>query len=144
MVVPLRVFPENITGFGKPVQRKYDQMDLKCLLYEAARELQIGILLWEQATYPKNFHKIILEVKNKRIYCLIHEIYPYLAFQNEKGRYMDFPQLSVRLPSVTCLEAALLEEVFHTDYFTLNDQEKKQCAYCKPQTIGAVIFNCWD
>lgn len=138
-------FPKNITGFGKPVERTYEQQELQKLFYHAAKEIQAQILSWDLPVYPKNFQEIILAGEQGKICCLVHETYSYAAFQNEEGKFLDDDRLTALLsPTLICLSTEILESTFDLTYFTFDPQEQKECIYWKPQRVGEVVFNSWD
>lgn len=147
--------PNGITGFYESKATKPPQLDgilFKQQCYEVASRYRGKVIEIKPPSYPANFYKARVEMLNDEFYILLNKHYPYLAFASvvEFGniQFIDKPTLCEAFSSsYQVLGTKELHAPFNQDLVTqseLNDSEKKQIQYWKPETIGKIVFNYWD
>ncbi len=143
--------PKYITGFldEKAVMTPMDGANFKKVGYEIARKLQYGVTQFSTPSYPTNYFRLAIQKDEKEYAILLHEYVPYaalVAYDNEFNmHFVDCDGLAAELsPYYQVLDAEFLNEAFDPVMHDLAEIELKQVRYWRPDTIGEVIFNCWD
>lgn len=143
--------PMYITGIveNSIIINKMDGSLFKKLGYEIARQLQGRVTEFFPPTYPLNYFRLVISLNDQSISILLHEYFPFIAFANYedmlKIHFLDNKDLLNKWsPYYTVLQLGFLNQLFIERDHDLSDIELKNANYWGPNTIGEVIFNCWD
>jgi len=147
--------PNGVTGFyhskvNKPPQIDGKQFKQLCIDFACRNSGKVIDFITPQ--YPSNFYYAHIEIERKRLYILLNEHYPYLAFAS-----------LAEFGNITFINTSVLYEIFSSFYRVigtdglnvplnhnllkqtkLNSAELEQIAYWKPDTVNQIIFNNWD
>lgn len=102
--------------------------------------------------YPVNFYNAEIKIFDSRLYILLNEHYPYLAFASAvKPRNIEFIDEPVLFEHF-CYTYKVISTVELNEPISkisienneLNSAELKQIAFWKPETVGQILFNYWD
>ena len=106
-----------------------------------------------------NFFAVEVKTADKHMHLLLNAHYPFMAFADEAGygkmSFVDEPALGKLFsPFYHVLDTKKLNERvilkpgskkhILQNANDLNEEELKQIAFWKPETIGEIIYNYWD
>jgi hypothetical protein len=142
----------GITGFsnGKPIFPKVDQDEFKSVCYRISNTLQFRIEEFDFNLIGKNFYIAKIKFEGEILNILVNAQYPVMGFATEINafniQYADNERLKTEFEYYySVLSFSELEKpIDNDDYILLNDVEREQIAYYKPETLGEIIFNYWD
>ncbi|TAA69547.1 hypothetical protein D2910_09460 [Planomicrobium okeanokoites] len=149
--------PYGISGFynsDEPKPPEVDVSEYKKLCDDFAEKLNGQVLEFTDTLYPANFHKAFFELPGTNICLVMNKHYPVLAFAKTvealKIEFINFSEGAQAIPedytvlTADILEAAVPENLNELPGEELNNGDKEQIKYWKPETIGQIIFNFWD
>lgn len=148
--------PNGVTGFHNlevnlpPLQA--DEKLFRKLCFNIAAHHNGEVISVGDAQYPANFYCAQIEFLDCLIYVLLNKYYPYIAFasQIESGNivFLEHPVLKEQFsPYYEVLDTVHLNALYQDNPASLSELsevELEQISYWEPETIGQIIFNCWD
>ena len=154
--------PKGITGFydsRKDVAPSLvDPSEFKSACFHAARLADATVTHFQSSTekYPCSYHTAVVRLKHadESFDVLCNAYYPMLAFvdpnKSEWGRlcFVAAPAVAAffrQATSFSPISIDYLQMYPASEMLTdLNEAERSQVHYWKPQQIGDIIFNDWD
>lgn len=147
--------PNGISGFydskvNNPPQVNGEKFKQLCLDFASRNSGKVIDFITPQ--YPSNFYCATVEIEDTKVYMLLNEHYPYLAFAsvvefgnikfiNKPILYEEFSSF-YRVKDPDELNVPLNQNLLKQT--ELNSSELEQISYWKPETVGQIIFNYWD
>ena len=147
--------PSGVTGFYHSEAEKPPKVEgkqFKQLIFDLIISSGGKVICFNTPQYSANFYYTQVEISGDRLYILLNEHYPYLAFAStvEYGdiKFIDNNLLYERFsPFYQIITSVELNSLFDKDMIKkadLNNAEWEQIAYWKPNIVGEIIFNYWD
>ena len=139
--------PNGITGFSKGYLETDDRQCFKRLCYDIVSRTGGEVLDWKEASYPRNYSRILVLFGDEHFFIFANAIHPYIGFaavaEDSIITYMDMPLLQAEFAahSYTVLTKEELESPFLLNEHNLGEEEIRQVRFWRPATLGEVIFN---
>ena len=143
--------PKYITGITNSLI-SLEKMDGSLFLklgYEITRRLNGEVINYFPPSYPLNYFRLVIKIGEETTSILLHEYFPYVSFANYENmlqiQFLDHEDLlNEWKPYYTVLETTFLNKPFNNNEHDLSKIELKNEKYWGQNSIGEVIFNCWD
>ena len=153
----MKVLPQGVTGFRHAEEPPLSEISIRSLetaCWEAARRLHGSVLSTRPAGIATNFHTFEISLPEQKVSILCNAHFPLIGFAEpiapgqQVFSFVDVSGLAAVLKSIGGLEVLTAGELksplVQESISDLSPAELKQVAYWRPQTVGEVIFNCWD
>jgi hypothetical protein len=150
------LLPGGITGFfdGRrdAAPPAVDPKSFARACHAAARAESGSVERFEPAGIARNYHRVILRLRDDAIAVLCNAHVPWIAFAEASDdvalRFREATALASRIKdalpcevvSLSSLEALPDAELLAN----LGAVEREQIRYWRPQRLGDIIFNFWD
>jgi len=150
------ILPEGITGFNEETcDIEPPSVDPKLFAracHEVARAESGRVERLEPARYPRNYHRAIIQLRDKAVAVLCNAHLPWIAFAEVNDdfplRFIEAAPLESRFKeAIPCEVVSISSLNASPDAGTLAGLrafERKQIQYWRPQRLGDIIFNFWD
>ncbi|MGW5366455.1 hypothetical protein [Actinopolymorpha pittospori] len=144
--------PPGATGFAAPAPNEADLGAFTAICYHAARAINGAVTHVVRAGVTPNFHIVDIAHGEHHTAVLRHTVLPLVAFARSAGdsamTFVDHSDLAAAIAEASDLQvlttSQLLTPLSRVDLSALDQHERDQISYWKPNTTGELLFNYWD